>query len=295
MDPLASIIIVTRNRRDELERALHSCLIQLGDPEIIVIDDASSDGTPEMVRSRFPRVRLIVDPTPQGYIVQRNRAAHLASGEFLVSIDDDAEFSTPTVVQDTLQDFTVSPRIAAVAIPYTEPPAHDSEFQRGPDAIGCWITAQFVGTAYAVRREQFLELGGFDESLVHQGEERDFCIRLLQAGYHVRFGNSPPIRHHRSAQRNLDRMTYYGRRNDIRFVWQHLPFPQVVGRLVGTSVKGLLHGISHQSLGPTLRGISAGYCSVFAGLKRNPVGREIYSTFRKLRSKRPMLLPPANE
>lgn len=295
MPPSASIIVITHNRRDELERALHSCLLQHGNPEIIVVDDASSDGSAAMVERLFPSVRLIRDEVSRGYIVQRNRAARLACGEFLFSIDDDAEFSAPSIVQDTLADFSPSPRIAAVAIPYTEPPQHDHDFQRAPDPLSCWITGQFIGTAYAIRRETFLDLGGFDETFIHQGEERDLCIRLLQAGSYVRLGNSAPIRHHCSPSRDLQRMAFYGRRNDVLFSWKHIPFPQVIARLAGTTFRGFTHGLRMHTLPATLRGISAGYRGIFDGLERNPVSRATYATHRRLRSRGAELLPLLDE
>ena len=115
----ASVIIATRNRKEELQIALSSALGQTVRPEVVVIDDGSTDGTAHNVRANFPSVRLERSETSQGYIVQRNRGAHLAKGRILFSIDDDAEFSTPRIVEQTLRDFD-DPRIGAVAIPYLE-------------------------------------------------------------------------------------------------------------------------------------------------------------------------------
>jgi len=280
----AAIIIVTRNRRDELARALRSCEIQQDAPEVLVIDDASDDGTGDMVRAEFPSVRYFREDVPRGCVVQRNRAASLTDAEILVSIDDDAEFSDPGVVAATLRDFEAVPGIAAVAIPYTEPPGHTDICQAAPDHERCWITAQFIGTAYAIRRDVFLELGGFNECLVHQGEERDFCLRLLAAGHHVRLGTAPPIRHHCSPARDRARMARHGRRNDIWFAWRHIPFPQVIARLVATTLAGFWHGLRHGETAATLRGILAGHAGILAGqAPRHPVPRNVYAHFRRLR------------
>jgi hypothetical protein len=96
------------------------------------------------------------------------------------SLDDDAVFSSPFVLEQTLRDFS-HPRIGAVAIPYIEPHKANREMQRAPTREDVWITASYIGTAHAVRRDVFLALGGYREHLVHQGEEGDFCIRMLAA------------------------------------------------------------------------------------------------------------------
>jgi hypothetical protein len=98
----------------------------------------------------------------------------------IFSLDDDAVFSSPFVVEQTLLDFS-HPRIGAVAIPYIEPHKANKEMQRAPTREDVWITASYIGTAHAVRRDVFLALGGYREHLVHQGEEGDFCLRMLAA------------------------------------------------------------------------------------------------------------------
>jgi hypothetical protein len=98
----------------------------------------------------------------------------------IFSLDDDAVFSSPFVVEQTLRDF-LHPRIGAVAIPYIEPHKANKEMQRAPTREDVWIAASYIGTAHAVRRDVFLALGGYREHLVHQGEEGDFCLRMLAA------------------------------------------------------------------------------------------------------------------
>ncbi len=83
--------------------------------------------------------------------------------------------------------------------------------QSPPNTSGTWITDTFIGTAHALRRDIFLKLGGYRDHLVHQGEESDFCIRMLDAGYLVRLGRSDPINHWESPKRDLRRMDFYGR------------------------------------------------------------------------------------
>ncbi len=102
-----SVVITTKNRRDELRSAISSALTQSVQPELLVIDDGSTDGTAEMVLSGISRSSFGASEMSLGYIVQRNRAARLVSGEIIFSLDDDAEFSTPYVVEQTLRILTI--------------------------------------------------------------------------------------------------------------------------------------------------------------------------------------------
>jgi glycosyltransferase involved in cell wall biosynthesis len=185
MTPAATVAIVTKNRKSELPTAIRSALAQTAAPEVLVIDDGSSDGSAEMVEREFPGVRLIRRQESKGLIVRRNEAAHAAQAPIVFSIDDDAEFLSANTVEQTLAEFN-DPRIGAVAIPYIEPNKGNRLEQRAPDAHGPWITDCFKGTAHALRRDIFLELDGYRDRLVHQGEERDYCIRMLSAGLVVR-------------------------------------------------------------------------------------------------------------
>ena len=232
----ASIVITTKNRKDELRSAINSALQQTGDAEIIVIDDGSTDGTSNMVKSEFPEVRLVRCETSSGYIAQRNRGAELANGDVIFSIDDDAVFSSPQTMRQTLQSFD-HPRIGAVAIPYIEPTKSCQLHQMAPESTGTYITNDFIGTAHAVRKDIFLALGGYRRYLIHQGEEQDFCIRMLDAGYFVRLGDADPILHFDSPRRDFRRMDYYGARNAIYFLYQNAPASLLIPYLCASTLK----------------------------------------------------------
>ena len=153
----ATVIITTKNRRYELRKAIASALGQSARPQVLVIDDGSTDGTSRMVEREFPSVLLVRSETSQGYITQRNRAAELATTPFLFSLDDDAVFSTPDIVQTTLEQFD-HPRVGAVAIPFVDVSRSQSIQQRAPHPDGVYTSYTYIGTAHAVRRQLFLAL-----------------------------------------------------------------------------------------------------------------------------------------
>lgn len=276
----ASVVITTKNRKEELRGALRSCFKQTAQPEVLVMDDGSTDGTAEMVRAEFSQAVLHHFNESKGLIVRRNEGARLATGVVIFSMDDDAEFSTPKVVEQTLHEFD-DPRIGAVAIPYIEPHKENRLLQKTPDCEKVWITDRFIGTAHALRRDIFLKLGGYCESLVHQGEEGDYCIRLLNAGYFVRLGNADAIIHHESPKRDLRRMDYYGCRNPILFVWQNVPRPYVAIRFLATTINCLRWTFVPKRFLVRLRGIIAGYQDCLR-VARQPVKLVTFRQWQRL-------------
>jgi glycosyltransferase involved in cell wall biosynthesis len=241
-EPAATVAIVTKDRCAVLREALRSAQRQDGDIELLVIDDGSLDGTAEMVREEFPEVRLERFTASAGLVVRRNYAVGIATAPIVVSIDDDAVFTSPDTVAAAVRDFD-DERIAAVALPYIDVGIDDTVRQRAPDDRECWIAPTFRGTAYAVRRDVFLTLGGFREVIFHQGEEVDFSLRMLDAGWFVRAGRGAPIHHLTSPDRSVRRMDVYGRRNEMLLCFTLLPFPADVVSAIAYAAKGLLLGV----------------------------------------------------
>lgn len=275
----ATVVITTRNRRDDLRTCLQSTVTQTPVPEVIVVDDASDDGTVEMIESEFPQVRLLRHAEMQGYIVGRNEAARHATGTVLVSLDDDAAFSSPVIVRDTLAAFSDA-RIGAVAIPYIDVHRGPAVKQLAPDHQRVFVTNTFIGTAHAIRREVFAQVGGYREYLFHQGEESDFCIRMLAAGYVVRLGTSEPIHHFESPRRDFRRMDHFGPRNALLFIHQNVPAPASFSRIVATVARLLAWTLSPSRLRIRVSGIIAGFAAMLR-YPRQPVAAGIYRLWRR--------------
>jgi GT2 family glycosyltransferase len=273
-------VVVTKDRKDEALRAVWSAVAQAGDVEVIVVDDGSSDGTADAVREQFPSVRIVRFDASAGLIVRRNEAGELARGRYVFSIDDDAELSVETTVLDTVGAFEEE-RVGAVAIPYVDMPADTEVRQLAPDDANVYVTNSFRGTAYAVRRDVFLALGGFRGEFLHQAEEREFCLRMLGAGRVVALGRCAPIRHFVSPSRDVNRMWFNGCRNDIWTVWRYVPMPYLPGRLVKAVVHLLWLGLGVRRPVLFLRGTFAGLRSAFS-TSRRPMPRPLYRLYRRL-------------
>jgi glycosyltransferase involved in cell wall biosynthesis len=283
--PSATVVIVTKNRKALLMNAIRSAVEQTIAPEVIVIDDGSTDGTPEAVSANFPHVRLVAHEHSRGYIVRRNEGVALASSDVIFSIDDDAVFGHPETIATTLQEFD-DERIWAVAIPFVNVNVSTSVHQDGRPFQETMIAPFFIGTAHALRRNVFLELGGYDESLVHQGEEGDICLRALDKGHLVRLGRATPIRHFESPIRNNERIARLNARNAVGFCFKNAPMPEALVNAVLTTAKLVQYQrVRDLPLRPVLSGIKEGWQSAWALRRRyRPVRRRTFWIFRALKA-----------
>lgn len=287
----ASIIISTRNRKDELRRAVQSAINQQPRVEILVLDDGSTDGTAEMIASDFPEVILHRSEVSTGYIVQRNRGAKLATAPIVISMDDDAVFASSETVRQTIEDFD-DPRVGAVAIPFIDVGRGEQVRQQAPQREGIFARNNFRGTAGAVRRDIFLKLGGYREYFLHQGEEDEFCIRLLHAGYITRPGRADPLLHFESPRRDRTRIYLHQARNNLLFAWYNVPALWLLPHLLATAFNCLRAGIAAGYGWTSLRGCRQGLLSIWHERnRRRAVSHDTYLLLRRLKKHGPLALP----
>jgi GT2 family glycosyltransferase len=279
----ATVVITSRDRQEELSRAIKSVLMQDVPLEVLVMDDASSDGTPDMVREQFPSVRLVRSEVNLGLIEQRNRAAALASCEIIITIDDDAEFASPETARQTIDEF-VLPQVGVVAIPYIDV-NYSPEVRQIAPGEGVWVAAEYRGTAHALRRSLFLRLGGYRGHLFRQGEEVDYSIRVIDAGYEIRLGRASPIMHFESPRRDKSLIYFYLARNNLLFAWHNVPSRMLIIHAIATSFNSLKAGTRLGYVGPVIRGLLAALRDIVTYWKhRRPVSIAAYRTHRKLRA-----------
>jgi glycosyltransferase involved in cell wall biosynthesis len=211
--PLVTIGITAFNAADSVERAVASALAQTWRPiEVVVVDDCSTDGTPEMLNSlasHHPEIRVFRNQTNGGVAVSRNHILAEARGEFVAFFDDD-DHSLPERVEAQLNRILAYERDFAGGAPVI---CHTACRQRYPDGgerveptmgqrEGCLAPAglavarrTLLGTPVAngyggcptccqmARLAVYRALGGFDPRL-RRGSDTDLNIRLAKAGGH---------------------------------------------------------------------------------------------------------------
>ena len=288
--PTVSIVLFTRNRKEELLTALESCFAQDHRPlEVLVFDDASTDGTEEAVRTSFPEVRFFREESNRGIAALRNRGFQEARGELVFSIDDDAYYTDPSTIRCVVAQFRREPEAAVIAMPFVEPLRQ-----------GCVATTlntsdrlrAFISCAYAIRRATALELGGYREFFFYRGEERDLSIRLLDRGFRIVYGQSPPVVHLYSPKRAWSQMFPLGIRNNLLFDSLNIPHPYVLPRLALDAVQLFLYKLTITQVFSRMAFILRGFlaCVKYASL-RDPVSKETYRLYRTLPTHGPASAP----
>lgn len=277
------MVITTKDRKDDLRKAVASAVAQTARTEVIVIDDGSSDGTSDMIRAEFPTVRVERSEVSRGYIVHRNRGAELARAPVIFSIDDDAIMVSRETIAHTLREFS-HPRIGAVAIPFMNVLTSRDLLTSAPDGSRVWVGAYYIGCSHAVRRDLFLSLGGYRTHFIHQGEEGDYCQRMLDRGYVVRLGTAPAIEHHESPKRNLVRQYTLTSRTNVLNPWLNVPMPDWVPFTILQSAKTFaVLGVRRKYPWTVLKGLARGYGAIFTHWSlRKPMKVKAFRLWKRL-------------
>ncbi|MFA4849343.1 MAG: glycosyltransferase family 2 protein [Methanoregula sp.] len=207
----ASIIIVTYNHKHFLRKCLDSVLNQEYPHEIILVDNCSGDGTVSYVREYFPTVKIIENLTNAGYGAGNNLGIKHARGEYIVILNPD------TIVHEGWLTALISPLECEVNV-ITTPKilTYDGftintcgninhftglNFTRGlganPDQYqNPSSTGGISGACFAIRKHDYISLGGFDEVFFVYNEDSDFSWNAFQRGYTIKYIPNSVLQHH---------------------------------------------------------------------------------------------------
>ncbi len=212
-----SVIVVSYNTREILRRCLARLAEELAtvDGEVIVVDNASADGSADMVADEFPAVQLVRSTVNLGFAAGNNRGFALARGRYVVLLNPDAFLGSGALAR-ALAHMERSPRVGIAGGRLQDPagrlqpsgrlfPSLLNElmvisglaaryprsrlfgrFDRtwaDPDQAAQvdWVPGAFT----IIRGRALGETGGFDERFFLYYEEVDLCRRMVQAGYEV--------------------------------------------------------------------------------------------------------------
>jgi GT2 family glycosyltransferase len=200
--PRVTTVVVTRDRRSELERSLPH-----HQSPVVLVDNGSSDGSVEMVRERFPLV-YVVELARNEAAVARNIGVEAAPTAYVAFADDDSWWA-PGALDRAADLLDASPRVGLVAgrILVGEEERLDPASAtmaasplRPPDLPGPAVRG-FVACGSVVRRSAFRAAGGFDPVVRFPGEEARLAYDLAAYGWELVYADDVVAHHHPSSLR----------------------------------------------------------------------------------------------
>jgi hypothetical protein len=240
-----SIIIVNYNVKEFLQNLLHSLHKAISNLsyEIIVVDNASDDGSVEFIREKFPQIKLITNQTNFGFSKANNIALEVSSGKFILLINPDTLVREDTITK-MIEFLTNHPDAGLVGCKILNP---DGSLQLacrrsfpGPWTSFCKVAGlstlfpqsklfakynltyldensthevdAISGSFMMMKREVYERVGGFDEQFFMYGEDLDLCYRIQKNGYKVYYYPGTQIIHYKgesTKRSSLDETKYF--------------------------------------------------------------------------------------
>ncbi len=243
-DPRLTVVVITHNRRDEVCRTLGKLAQLPGRPPVIVVDNASSDGTVAAVRRFHPQMQLVAVRRNCG-AVARNLAVRQVATPYVAFCDDDTWWE-PGALRRCADILDSHPNVAVVnARIVVEPSGEDdpivpelanSPVPRPPGLPGPALMS-FLAGASVLRVAAFRAAGGFSPRLWLGGEEELLAADLIVAGHAVCYIGDAVVHHEASVWRNSKERRRLGIRNTLWFTWLRRPLGAAARRtaeLAGT-------------------------------------------------------------
>lgn len=230
-----SICILTHCQPELLPRSVDSCFAEIKragiEGEVIVIDNASSDGSPQAVKARFPEVRLIRNQENLGFSTANNQAIRTSCGRHVLILNDDVVLQQDSL-KVLLRVMDSDPRIGAAGpkllnrdgstqlwftnkrfprlrgvllemsplfrVFYSDPRLRALFTDYGDPELSC-KTDHLAGACLLLSREALRSTGLFDEGFQFWYEDVDLCYRIKQAGWDIAYVAEARVVHYGSA------------------------------------------------------------------------------------------------
>jgi GT2 family glycosyltransferase len=231
--PTVSVVILTHNRKDLLQQSLRSVL-QLAWPEleVIVVDNVSTDGTPEMIEQEFGSSVRVIRRTVDLPTAGRNEGFRSAKGDFILSLDNDMIVSDTFAIHKAVALFEQFPKVGLITVriagveapdtPLREHWWHNQPFETGKNRF--FYTDYFSEGALFMRASTFRDTGGYDDDFFYCFESIDLALRILSAGYDMLYAptiGTVELQVGRSQHKTRSERNYYFLRNKIWVAWKN--------------------------------------------------------------------------
>ena len=257
---LVSIGITTKNRWQDLEITLAKIKeAGLDRLPIIILDDASDQPCPFDVSRLSSHIQIHRFTESKGYIVRRNQIAQSIKTKYYLSLDDDS-YPVSGSLEAAIKFAESQENLLCLSFPIYNPVLSEYQnqsFNKEPYLVRC-----FIGCGHLLHRENFLQLGGYREELIHQGEEMEIAARAFQRSWYCYHFPHFFIHHTASnAGRNWHRMDFYGARNNILWNDWFVPHQFKLIKQSRTLLARMYYGLRVKRLGQ-FQGEFAGFKDV---------------------------------
>lgn len=263
-----SVIVVTYNSREITLACLASVLAEQGrcrvKIEVVVVDNASTDGTADALREAAPEARILVQPANLGFAGGNNVGLAAAAGRYLMLLNSDTEVCAGAL--DALVAFMETHAEAGACGPMLlnpdgslQPTGRDlptlgSLFldmtklyklwkpdlyaQRGRDYTQAAAVGELSAAAFLVRRRVYEQVGGLDTGFFFYYEDVDWCKRIGDAGYQIYYVPTAQVMHHwQGTSRSVSTLTYRAGQDSLRYY-----FRKHYGAIAGAAAQAMLAG-----------------------------------------------------
>ena len=236
-NPTLSIVIVNYNTRQLLDDCLASIFAAQapdGGLEVIVVDNASRDGSQAMVREKYPTVQLIASEVNRGFSAANNLGVGVANGRSILFLNSDTRVDA-NALAEPVKYLLDNPTVGALTVRLIYPtgerdpdnhrgfptpwnaichfsglstlfpanPRFNGYFQSYADMSQTHPVDVIAGSYMLMPMALCQELGGWDETYFFYGEDIDFCYRIRQAGYRIIYYPHVAVLHYKGASSGL--------------------------------------------------------------------------------------------
>lgn len=238
-----SIIIVSYNTRDLISTCLDSIVnINDYDKEVIIVDNASSDGSAEVIRNDYPSVHLIVNGTNRGFAAANNQALELSKGRYIFFLNPDTEF-LPSTFQYMISFMDKNPHIGLAGVKMINPDGtlqesfsryYPAQNETSTELLGlkgnlAWV----LGAGMVTRAEILKRIGGFNEVFFVYGEDQDLCLKIRKMGYEIGYMDFALVVHLGAQSERSSTETDIWRKKttaEFTFYYEHY-LPETINRI----------------------------------------------------------------
>ncbi len=293
-DPRVGLVIITHDRRAEALRAVARALALPERPRVVLVDNASADGTAAAVAAAWPAVEVVPLPTNEGAAARNAGAARLGT-PYVAFSDDDTAWAPGALARaaDLLEAHprlaVVSARVLVGAEGREDPTCRvmaATPLPRDPALPGHPVLG-FLAGASVVRRAAFEAAGGYERRFLIGFEERLLAVDLASAGWAMAYVPELETRHFPSPRRDPVRRQWLLLRNRLWFAWLRRPLAVALGETAALAVRAAADPLARRALLAALPGLP------WAWSRRRPAPSAVEAALRLVEAGLPALEAPA--